>query len=163
MVLGIVVVAVGKEVWKRIPPQAEHLATSLILIGLGVFFALPHLGGHRHHAHGDLETLAEDGCESGVHQRIAASGTIIGTLVLGMTLSPCLDLLSVYVAASTLSWTALIGLSVILALTTLTIMAGLVWLTLQGLARLNLQWLEKNEGLAIGAVLVLLGILLFFV
>ena len=38
----------------------------------------------------------------------------------------------------------------------------LVWLTLHGLQKVKLYWLERNEGVAIGTVLVLLGVLLFF-
>ena len=46
--------------------------------------------------------------------------------------------------------------------TTVGLMVLLVWLTLLGLQRLNLKWVERNEGLIVGGTLIALGILLFF-
>ncbi len=94
--------------------------------------------------------------------RLGSAPTAMGALVLGMTLSPCLDLLSVYVGASALPWHTLAAIGIIMSATTLSIMVTLVWLTMQGLERLHLGWLERNEGLAIGGVLIALGVLLLF-
>jgi nickel/cobalt exporter len=94
--------------------------------------------------------------------RLGKEPTVMGALVLGMTLSPCLDLLSVYVGAASLSWQSLLVISLAMAATTLGVMTLLVWLTLQGLQRLNLGWLERNEGIAVGGALIALGALLFF-
>ena len=87
---------------------------------------------------------------------------VIATFVMGMTLSPCLDLLSIYVMASQLAWHLLLLLSLIMALTTLTTMLLLVWLSFHGLQRVRLAWLDRNEGLVMGAILLLLGVLLLF-
>lgn len=172
IVLGLILAAMGKELHRAIPPQLEHGATAGLLIALGVYFLWPSLRGrkdaqahHRHLGkdHGHHNEPSPDGHPTGSFaRRIAGTPTVMGALVLGLTLSPCLDMLSVYVAASSLTWPVLIAISAIMAVTTLTIMLLLIWLTLHGLQRLKLTWLDQNEGLVVGVVLVLLGILLFF-
>ena len=186
-VFGIVLASLGKTLlWKAIPPSLEHGVTAVLLIGLGFYFAAPNLKGHggcHHHGHNHtLEEAEGDASEaSGDHpeagdvaadghgvggsrlRRMGSEPTVMGALVLGLTLSPCLDLLSVYVAASSMAWSMILFISVVMGITTLLIMLTLIWLTLHGLQRLNLRWLEHNEGLAVGGILIALGILLFFV
>jgi ABC-type Fe3+ transport system permease subunit len=53
-------------------------------------------------------------------------------------------------------------ISIAMTATTLTVMVGLVWLAMHGLMRLKLHWLEHHEGLAVGGILVALGLLLLF-
>ena len=165
--LGFVVAFAGKALIRLIPPQAEHAATACLLILLGVYFvASTRRGGHAHehghvHAHDADETVLSLP-EAGRLSRLGKEPTVMGALVLGMTLSPCLDLLSVYVGAASLSWPSLLVISLTMAATTLGLMTLLVWLTLQGLQRLNLGWLERNEGIAVGGALIALGVLLFF-
>ncbi|MCW3054198.1 MAG: hypothetical protein JWN14_3368 [Chthonomonadales bacterium] len=173
-VLGLLVASVGKGLQSAIPPQTEHAATSGILILLGLYFLISTLRGrwsrgsdsaaeephdhsvaHAGHNHADHspDTLA---------QRLGSAPSVMGILVLGMTLSPCLDLLSVYVAASSLSWTSLLLIGLLMTITTVAIMTLLVWLALRGLELLRLSWLERNEGLVVGVLLIALGVLLFF-
>jgi len=171
-VLGLLVASVGKGLQRAIPPQAEHAATSGILILLGLYFLVStrrgnrgvspageephdHSATHAGHNHADHspDTLA---------QRLGSAPSVMGILVLGMTLSPCLDLLSVYVAASSLSWSSLLLIGLLMTATTVAIMTLLVWLALRGLELLRLSWLERNEGLVVGILLIALGVLLFF-
>lgn len=175
-VLGLLVATIGKGLQRAIPPQAEHAATGGILILLGLYFVTPALRGRstgcRHAAHAPEPAHDHDAVESGhahahhspvtLAQRLGSAPSVMGILVLGMTLSPCLDLLSVYVAASALSWSLLLLISLLMAVTTVTIMSLLVWLTLHGLELLHLEWLERNEGLVVGVLLIALGVLLFF-
>lgn len=171
--LGLLVSAAGKTLWRSIPPVAEHAVTALLLIALGLYFIVPNLRGrggcHHHHEHdyhlADTEQAASAGpgadISSGNRRVLGATTTVMGTLIMGMTLSPCLDLLSVFVAASTRTWSLIFAVCLLMAVVTLSLMTGLVWLTLKGLQRLNLRWLEQNEGFTVGGVLIALGILLF--
>lgn len=178
-ILGLLVATVGKGLQRAIPPQAEHAATSGILIALGFYFLAPALRGRstgcRHPAHApdtarDREAHETDEVGHGhahpspvtLSQRLGSAPSVMGVLALGMTLSPCLDLLSVYVAASALSWPLLLLISLLMAATTVAIMSLLVWLALRGLELLQLAWLERNEGLVVGVLLIALGVLLFF-
>lgn len=165
--LGIVVMFAGKTLLRTIPPQVEHAATGGLLIALGVYFVVSCLRGgqhhHHHHAHDErLEEVTQEATRSDSLGRLGQEPTVMGALVLGMTLSPCLDLLSVFVAASAMPWHVVILVSACLAVTTLGLMLLLVWLTTLGLQRLRLYWLEHNEGLIIGVALIALGALLFF-
>lgn len=176
VVLGMVLALVGKRLLSAIPPSVEHLATSLLLIALGVYFLISswrqgegcHHHAHGHHTHSDhLEggesSEQEQNAGSGIlPDRLRSRSTVMGALVLGMTLSPCLDLLAVYVAAASSSWLVLGAISLIMTVTTVVLMVLLVWLTLLGLQHLRLEWLERHEGKVVGVALVLLGLLLFF-
>lgn len=159
LVFGWSVAAAGKELHRAIPPRMEHAATAGLLLVLGGWFIWPALLGksgprvHRHHESGTHARTA-----GRTSRRIGGASTLMGALVLGMTLSPCLDLLSVFLAASAFSWPVLLVMSAIMAVTTLSTMLLLVWLTQRGLQRLNLTWLERHEGLAIGGILIALGI-----
>jgi hypothetical protein len=166
MIIGLTLAAAGKAALHVIPEALEHAAPTVVLIALGLYFVLQAFlrpGGHTHaHAHGSThdhahDHEAHDHAEPGERPSRAA----MGALVLGMTLSPCLDLLPIYVAASALPWTMLLAISLLIAVVTLTIMVGLVWLALRGMERLNLRWLERNESLAVGSILIGLGALLF--
>jgi nickel/cobalt exporter len=172
LLLGLILATVGKTLLHSIPDRWEHAVTAGALILLGIYFAIPALRGRsgcRHPHHHDYHLFeTQDKHRNDRHpsqslQSIGSSPTVIGALVMGMTLSPCLDLLSIYIPAAMLSWQALVAVSLIMAITTLGIMIGLVWLTLKGLERLNLQWLEQNEGLAVGGTLIALGVLLLFI
>ena len=168
IIMGLLLARLGGAVLKRIPPFVEHAATALLLLALGVYFlwsawrdkGCPHSHGHHLPQNGEDEAETEEA--GGAPRRFAQSSSIIGALVAGMTLSPCLDLLSVYVGAAAQPWAVLLLLSLLMALVTLSLMVALVWLTLRGLQRLDLHWLEHNEGFAIGGLLVALGLLLLF-
>jgi hypothetical protein len=163
VLLGCLVAVLGKGLLRAIPPPVEHAATAGLLIALGAYFLWSAVrGGHAHYPHSHDEMEHEHDADGGKIGRLGRTPTVMGTLVLGMTLSPCLDLLSVYVAASLFSWQALLLISLLMAATTLTVMLLLIWLTLHGLQRLNLAWLDKNEGIVMGSLLIALGVLLFF-
>ena len=165
VVLGLLLVGVGKQFTAKIPPVLEHAVTATLLIALGLYFLRAALRGGRHGGHSHGHNLTDEGGTAehgGVSGRFVRNPTVVGALVLGMTLSPCLDLLSVYVAASSRPWPVLLLISLLMAVITIGLMTALVWLTLRGLQKLNLHWLEHNEGLAIGVLLMLLGVLLFF-
>jgi hypothetical protein len=153
--LGLVIAGVGKQVAHVIPPIAEHAAASAALILLGITFLVramrhsgcQHPGHHQPGSHGEP---------------VKAAPGALTALVLGMTLSPCLDLLSIYIAAASFSWPVICAVSLIMAVTTLVIMVGLVWLTLHGLQRIRLEWLERNEGFVVAAILIVLGVYILF-
>ncbi len=163
--LGMILAVLGKGLLRAIPPAAEHAATTVLLIALGLYFAvggIRHKGSCHHHGHAHGEDGVCAPPERGLRGKLGEGPTVMGALVLGMTLSPCLDLLSVYVAASAAPWPVLIAISVIMASTTIGLMLLLVWLTLHGLEHVKLDWLERNEGLGLGVILIALGVLLFF-
>ncbi len=170
VLLGLAVATFGKALARAIPPQVEHLATSLVLILLGLYFLLPALLGQRgcrhHHDHEYSLGETESELSHGASERVRSAGnapTMMGILVMGMTLSPCLDLLAIFVPAFQLSWPMLLMVGLTMFATTLSIMLTLVWLTMRGMDRLNLGWLERNEGPAVGGLLIAIGVLLLVI
>ena len=170
IVLGIMVSAAGKYVWglDKIPERFAHSMTAFALIGLGAAFFISGIRGHHgclhtHHVHQQETEVCEDHVHAHHPEHHLRSVTTIGALLLGLTLSPCLDLLSIYLVASQSSWGVIIGISAVMAVVTLTIMLVLVTGARLGLERIRLRWLEEYEGVTIGVVLIIMGLLLFVV
>jgi hypothetical protein len=164
--LGLTLVLVGKTASAQlvIPEGVEHFAAAASLILLGIYFLISHRLGHKtcSHEHTDGAPPVEmAGAGGGSARGVVAQRAMMGTLVLGMTLSPCMDLLPLYLAAASLSWGLILALIAVMAVTTVGLMTGLVWLTLLGLNRWKLEWLEHHEGAAVGGILIALGVLLF--
>lgn len=170
VLLGVIVAAAGKYVWglDNIPERFAHSLTAAVLIAMGAAFFISGVRGrhgclHTHHIHQQEAEVCEDHVHDSHPEHHLRSVTTIGALLLGLTLSPCLDLLSIYLAASQSSWAVIIGISGVMALVTLTIMLALVAGARLGLERMRLRWLEEYEGITIGVTLIILGTLLFFV
>lgn len=152
VILGFLLALSGKQVWAHLhlPPQLEKTAISIVTIGLGVVFALQTLVSHKGHHHETVPTTS------------SGDSAIFATLFMGMVLSPCLDLLPLYVVGANYSIAVLSLMSLLFVGITVGVMLTLIWLTLQGMKRLNLEPLEHYEGLLIGCVLILLGITVNF-
>jgi putative Mn2+ efflux pump MntP len=166
-VLGVGIAALGKEASEVIPHEIEHVVASVLLILLGGWYILPPMWGRVHrHSHDDHSHSEETGHEvlrpPGLPKQTRLSSAPIGALILSMTLSPCLDFLPIYVAASTLSWLLIALISFLLATITVGLMLVLVWCGFHGLSKLKLAWLDRYEPVAVGGVLILLGAMLFF-
>jgi hypothetical protein len=145
--VGLPLVFAGKTALRRLPDGLEHTVAAVALIALGILFLLH---GRTEHKHGE-----GDACGHG-----PSGATAVAALVLGMTLSPCIDLLPIYVAAAALPWSVVVAMSALMAVTTVTIMLALIWMTLRGLERVRLPGVERNESRAVGIILVVLGLIL---
>jgi len=66
------------------------------------------------------------------------------------------------VAAGALPWGALLAMAFLSSLLTVAAMALLSALAFKGYARLTFPWLERNERLVLGALLILLGAFAYF-
>ncbi|MDW5317592.1 hypothetical protein [Rhizobium sp. PL01] len=86
---------------------------------------------------------------------------ILGLLTL-LTFSPCEGFLPVYVSGIAFGWSGFILLSAILAFATITGMVVFTWLTLTGMERLKLGFLERYESGILGTMILLLGIGIIF-
>lgn len=124
-----------------------------VLIGTGIFYLARHAlarGIHTHacgHAHPD---------EKVAHRKDWAA---LSGLFAMLALSPCETFLPVYLSSAQYGWRGFLLLSAMLAAGTWLAMVLFTWLTLKGIARLDLAWLEKYEPLVLGSVLCTLGVL----
>ncbi len=83
----------------------------------------------------------------------------MGGLFVMLTLSPCEGFLPVYLSGVKFGWRGFALLTAILAVGALAGMTLFTWLTLLGLDRIKVQWLERREAGLVGAMFILLGVL----
>ncbi|MDE2127623.1 MAG: hypothetical protein KGJ62_13635 [Armatimonadetes bacterium] len=156
--LGLLIAGAGKAALGNagIPPLAEHLGIAVALSVIGVWMIVHGVrsGGH-HHDH--------DESDEAVRRRDKSGRLAFTTLALALTVSPCVDLLPLYLAAAGLPWRLLALLAAVMLLTTSAAMMFFVWLALRGLQSARLSWLDRYEGVAVGVVLILLAVVTFFV
>jgi ABC-type nickel/cobalt efflux system permease component RcnA len=113
-------------------------------------------GGHDHgHAHAAVAVVITPPASAPARSDRAV---ILGLLAL-LTFSPCEGFLPVYVSGITYGWWGFALLSFVLAAATLAGMVLFTALTLSGLERLRLGFIEKYEGAVLGGLLCVLGVL----
>jgi nickel/cobalt exporter len=88
---------------------------------------------------------------------------ILISLSLAMFLTPCFEIEAYYFQAGTTGWTGIFVVSAVFLVVTLIVMLLLVYLGLKGIQTFNLHFLEHHEKGITGVVLILLGILAYFV
>jgi ABC-type nickel/cobalt efflux system permease component RcnA len=84
---------------------------------------------------------------------------IVSLLAL-LTFSPCEGFLPVYVSGARYGWSGFVLLTLILSVATVAGMVVFTWLTLAGMEKLKLQFLEKYESGVLGGLLCMLGLLI---
>ena len=91
---------------------------------------------------------------------VAVSGAFTGLGLLALlTFSPCEGFLPVYVSGVRYGWSGFFLLTLILSVATVAGMIIFTWLTLAGIEKLNLKFLEQYESGVLGGMLVLLGLI----
>jgi hypothetical protein len=138
----------------KVSKEYEHISTivtSVILIVLGSVFIIRHHKHNHFHLHneGELQQLS--------------SKKIITVLVMGMFLSPCLEIEGYFILAGTAGIKYIFLVSFLYIFISVT--GIVVWLSFakQILKKINAHKIEHNAGLISGVVLILTGILNYFV
>jgi len=128
-----------------------------------------HEHDHTHHAH-DSVPHQRDGVPGLTERRDfrtrsapVSDRAAIASLLTLLTFSPCEGFLPVYVSAIQFGWTGFLLLSLVLGAATLAGMLLFTSLSLAGLDRLNLKFLERYESAILGVVLCFLGGLIILV
>lgn len=142
--LGLLGIGLGESV-----EHFAHVVGPIVLIALGVFF----LWQHHRHKHFHLKT-------GGLRKR--SKRELIGVLVLAMFLSPCLEIEAYFLMAGTIGWEAILlisGLYLVISLSGMLVWVGIAY---RGLLKLNWHAIEHNAGMITGLVLIVTGILAFY-
>ncbi len=110
------------------------------------------------HSHHDHRECAHD--SEAVHSPASKSdwAAIVSLLAL-LTFSPCEGFLPVYVSGVRYGWTGFFLLTIILSVATVAGMVVFTWLTLTGMEKFKLQFIERYERGILGGLLCLLGLL----
>ena len=144
--VGFAAAALGKAAQHYI----ERLDTPLpaiILSAFGLYYLVVgwRREGHRHCAHAHSE------------DPIQADKVAVGGLFLEMTLSPCETLIPIFFAAGALPWSTLLLMALAMSAITIGAMGVLSFLGYTGYQKITFPWLEHNEKLVLGGLLIGLG------
>ncbi len=110
--------------------------------------------------------FVEPAATAGIDQRSTGTVKSDRAVVLGLftllTFSPCEGFLPVYLSGITYGWMGFVVLSAVLAFATIAGMVIFTWLTMSGMERLRLDFLERYESGILGAVILFLGVGIIF-
>jgi nickel/cobalt transporter (NicO) family protein len=148
VIIGILV-ALGGMTLNGILPYFKYIAAGM-LISLGILF----IWRHQHHMHFHLKDIK---LTPTTNMRV-----IIGTLLIAMFLSPCLEVGALFLVAGTKGIALTLIIAGIYTITSAIGMTLFAWLALHGLKKMDWHKLEHNSGLVSGIILVLTGIIFIF-
>jgi nickel/cobalt transporter (NicO) family protein len=130
-----------------------RIVAPLVLILLGLIYLIIHFLGKNQHHHSHTGNISSKNSDN----------SILLSLAIAMFFSPCIELEAYYFTASASGWPAIALVSAIYFIVTVSTMMTLVYFSWKGIQRLNMHWLEHNNKLIIGMVLILIGITGFFI
>jgi nickel/cobalt exporter len=170
--LGLLLTIFGIALSSRIGTWFPFIAGGL-LVSLGLFFIWRQLSG-RAHSHTHLfETADHDHNHEHEHEatrdrtpeigrsRTSDRAAIVSLFAL-LTFSPCEAFLPIYVSGIRFGWVGFALLTFILSIATVAGMLFFTSLTLAGIGRLRLRWLEQHESGVMGSLLLGVGLLVMF-
>jgi hypothetical protein len=149
VILGIVLGLIGKELQQKYG-TAIHVASSILLIAFGLVYYTVNLPHHHHSSQKDVVQ----------YKRSKRKWILI--FIMMMFLSPCLEVESLFLSAGVYGMPLVILLSVIYAIVSISGIMLLVNLGYKGINLLSASFIEHNEKRISGIVLILVGILSFF-
>lgn len=147
--LGLVLGFIGKELMAQYG-SAINVAASVLLIVFGLVYYTVNLPHHHHNSQQDVSA----------YKRSKRKWILIFTLM--MFLSPCLEVESLFLSAGAYGMGLVFVLSVIYAIVSISGILLLVTLGYKGVNLLPASFIEHNEKRISGVVLILVGIVSFF-
>jgi hypothetical protein len=152
ILVGIVVGLIGYKL-SFAHETITRFAAPLILLGMGVVYLFLDLKGS-HHSHIDIDVDSSSK---------KSKRAIIFSLSIAMFLSPCIEIEAYYFIAGTLGWFGIGAVSIVYLIVTILGTLTLVYLGCKGMERIKWRFLEHHEKMLTGSILVILGLLAYFV
>jgi cytochrome c biogenesis protein CcdA len=149
VVLGIVLGLIGKELQEEYG-QTIVVASAILLIVFGLIYFTVNLPHHHHSTQRDVQDYKKS------KQRW------IWIFVGMMFLSPCLEVESLFLSAGAFGMAAVFSMAGVYAVISILGIWLLVSLGIKGVNLLPAHFIEHNEKKISGAVLILVGIVTFF-
>ena len=147
IILGILIGLIGMEAAARMSDFTSWFAPLLLILFGIIYFSLGQ--EHQHEKKSKLKTHS--------FEKIMFSMTVT------MFFSPCLEVETLYFTAGTFGWLGILYVSFIYLIITI---SGITFLTLSGkktIEKFNFHFLEHYEKKIAGLILILLGIMTYFV
>jgi nickel/cobalt exporter len=151
--LGVLVGLVGfklSEVYDMVMSIVAPVV--FVSVGLGYIYLNFRRGHHHGHGEGSPDELADQ-----------PKGRIISLLAVALFFSPCVPMGSYFFIAGSSGVYSLIYISATYVLVTVASILLLVYAGRKGVELLRWEFLEENERLVTGLVLLVLGILIYFI
>jgi len=149
VVLGLVLGFIGKELQEQYG-RIIYLVSAVLMIVFGLIYFTVNLP---HHHHSEQKDVAD-------FKRSKRKWIFI--FIIMMFLSPCLEVESLFLSAGVYGMSTVILMAVIYAIVSICGILLLVNLGYKGINLLPAQFIEHNEKRISGAVLILVGIVSFF-
>lgn len=149
VLLGVILGWIGEGLAERLNSFTHVIAPSILIL-MGLYFIWQHYRHHHFHLkQGNLEKKTKR--------------SIIMALILAMFLSPCMEIEGYFLLAGTHGWYAMALIAATYSV--ITIVGMLIWIRVvyKGLLKLNWHKWEHNTGIITGVILVLTGIISFFI
>jgi putative Mn2+ efflux pump MntP len=149
VILGLVLGFIGKELQEEYG-KIIYLVSAVLLIVFGLIYFTVNLPHHHHSEQKDVAAF----------KRSKRKWILI--FIVMMFLSPCLEVESLFLSAGAYGMATVILMAVIYAIVSICGILLLVNLGYKGVNLLPAQFIEHNEKRISGAVLILVGIISFF-
>lgn len=149
VIIGIAI-AIGGMKLGEVLPYFSYMAAG-ILIALGIFF----IWRHQHHKHFHMRDVKVTSNTS--------MSVILGSILLAMFLSPCLEVGALFLVAGADSMTLTFIMAGIYTVTSALGMTLFAWLAMQGLKKMDWHKIEHNSGLISGLILIATGLMFLFI
>lgn len=149
VLIGFLLGLIGAEMQDSIDQFTGVVAPSILIL-MGFYFIRQHY--QHHHFHIDKHKLEG-----------RSKTKLIGALVLAMFLSPCMEIEAYFLLAGSKSTALLVFIA---SMYTIISMGGmLLWVRLayKGIIKMNWHTLEHNAGIITGVILILTGLVSFFI
>lgn len=148
VLIGLMLAFIGASLSTAVENFTSYIAPGLLVI-LGAFYIYQHSRHHHFHMHGHPEQVSKN--------------KLIVSLASAMFFSPCFEIEAYFLVAGTMGWWTVLLLAVLYTIVTVGGMVIWVRFAYRGLHLMNWHSLEHNAGIITGAILVLTGVITFFV
>ncbi|MGK2862743.1 MAG: hypothetical protein ACSLE0_12480 [Chitinophagaceae bacterium] len=149
VIIGLLLGLLGEQLTQYID-SFTHVVGPTILILIGFYFVSQHY--KHHHFHLDQQQIEK-----------RTKRSIILALIVAMFLSPCMEIEAYFLLAGSKGWYVLAGIATMYSV--ITIAGMLIWIRIvyKGLLKLNWHTWEHNAGIITGLVLIITGIISYFI
>lgn len=148
VLIGVVLAFIGASLSDVVENFTAYISPGLLII-LGAFYIYQHSRHHHFHMHGHPEQVSKS--------------KLIVSLASAMFFSPCFEIEAYFLVAGTMSWWTVLLLAILYTVVTVGGMVIWVRFAYRGLHLMNWHSLEHNAGIITGVILVLTGVITFFV
>lgn len=146
MAIGVAIAYAGQSVQKIKVHSLESVAATILIL-TGLMLILGRLFGRHLHRHFEPGRFSS-----------ATDALLISALVGMLSISPCAEILPLYLLAAAGSWKLVMLLSAVVVAATTVSMTAIVLIFGGRISKMRWTMIEENEGLIAGLLLVALGI-----